>query len=99
MDFIFLHFLNMDELNKFRAEINEVDDALICLLSERMEIVRSIGEYKKTNNLPIEDQKRFKELLNSLSEQAKDYGLPKEMVKKIYEIIHEYSVKEQEKIK
>ncbi|OGF25401.1 hypothetical protein A2331_01130 [Candidatus Falkowbacteria bacterium RIFOXYB2_FULL_34_18] len=87
----------MDELKTFREEINEVDDALICLLGERMEIIRNVGSYKKKNNLPVLNTERFKKILKSLTEKGKDYGLPQNMIKELYEVIHEYSVKEQEK--
>ena len=97
--FYFLRLSFMEDLKKFREEINEIDDAIICLLGERMEIIRNIGKHKKENNLPITDKIRFKEILNTLSDQGKEYGLSGQMIKEIYETIHQYAIKEQEKIK
>ena len=86
----------MTELEKYRGEIDEIDDSILCLLSERMEIARKIGEYKKDNSIATVDKTRFAQLLKDLKSKAKDYNLKPEMIEKIYNILHDYSVEVQD---
>lgn len=48
----------MDNLEKCRKQINEIDDAMAVLFEQRMQAARMIGEYKKEHGLPVKDQAR-----------------------------------------
>ena len=48
----------MNELEKFRKEIDEVDDAILENLSKRMDIIERLYEYKRKNNLSIVSEDR-----------------------------------------
>ena len=41
------------DLNQLRAQIDEVDDQLISLVTRRMDIAADIAAYKKEHNLPV----------------------------------------------
>ena len=60
----------MDELEKLRKEIDEIDRLLVTLFEFRMEIAVKIGQYKRKNNLPVLNSVREEEViekaLNSL---------------------------------
>ena len=53
-------------INDYRNLITKIDTELLKLLSERFDISKKIGEYKKNNNIPIENKERESELLNFL---------------------------------
>jgi len=50
-------------LDNLRVEIDNVDKQLVTLFQKRMQIAKSICEYKKKNNLPIYNGTREDELL------------------------------------
>lgn len=53
----------MNELEKLRKEIDEIDEKIAILFNERMKIVQKIKDYKKENNLPIQDKNREESLI------------------------------------
>ncbi len=62
-----------DQLEQFRASIDNIDAALICLLAERFKITQAVGEYKAVAGLPPADPEREERQvarLRALSEQA-----------------------------
>ncbi len=76
------------DLYKLRMEIDRVDAELLPLLLRRMDLVKEVGIYKKTNNLPILDTSREAEVLEKVCDPAppeyKKYV--KETYKKIMEV-------------
>ena len=53
----------MDELQKARESINQVDSAMAELFSRRMEAVRAVAEYKQARGIPIFDGNRERAVL------------------------------------
>ena len=53
----------MNNLEKARLIINEVDKEMIELFKKRMEAAKMVAEFKKENNKPIFDKKREEELI------------------------------------
>ena len=47
----------------YRAQIDEIDDKIVELFTQRMETAAKIADYKKAENLPILDPKREEEKL------------------------------------
>ena len=58
------------KLEEYREKIDAVDEKLVALFAERMELSRSIAEYKKENGLPVLDASREKERLDRVAEQS-----------------------------
>jgi len=56
----------MDSLEKMRAEIDIIDEALIGLLNDRFRITDEIGKYKKKMSMPLVHSKRENEILAKL---------------------------------
>lgn len=56
----------MDKIQNLRKNINEIDTKISDLLKERLNSVKKIGEIKKSQNLPVTDSNREKEILSSL---------------------------------
>ena len=81
-----------DQLEEFRKQIDALDEELLRILSERMDVARKIGSYKKAHGLELTDPERKEAVLAAHLARAKSAGLPEEFVKQLYETIHEHTV-------
>jgi chorismate mutase len=57
-----------------------------------MEMVREIGKFKKTNKLPILNNKRHQTVIKKWQIQAEKHSLSKEFIENMYELIHEHAI-------
>ncbi|MEI6849964.1 MAG: chorismate mutase [archaeon] len=88
----------MEEINKLRQKINEIDSRIIELLRERFDIVKEIGIHKKKNGIAIKDAAREKEVMDKIVEKTKQQGMRDiQEVKEIYNSIISVSRNIQEK--
>lgn len=58
------------ELNKYREQIDIIDDELVRLFVARMNLSEKVAEYKKEHNLPIYVPAREREILQDVAEKA-----------------------------
>lgn len=72
------------ELAACRAEIEEVDRAILDLLARRVLLGRRIGALKRAAGLPTLDPAREAEVIRAISGAARELGLPTEPVRDIY---------------
>ena len=77
------------DLNKYREQIDRVDDELLRLFAERMDLSAQIAAYKKENGLPVLDASRERQKLNSIAEKSPE-GLSEYAVS-LYSLIFELS--------
>ncbi len=82
-------------IDALRTRIDVVDESLLKLLSERMNVSRQIGQYKKEHNVAILQAGRWEQVLNDAIAKGKALGLSEECVSAIMNAIHEESVKVQ----
>lgn len=85
-------------LRSLRAQIDELDDELMALLSKRLRVCREIGQYKKEHNMTVLQSNRYKEILEKRGKQSEQCGISAESVANIFEEIHQESVRQQLKI-
>jgi chorismate mutase len=94
--------VNSDEyhaaLEKFRQQINHLDDELMQILGQRMKIAEKIGEYKKNNNITILQTNRWNEILQRAFQKGEALGLSKEFITKYFDAMHMESINHQNKI-
>lgn len=88
----------LEALDKFRSQIDALDNQLLKIIVERMKISESIGAYKKENNITILQTNRWIESFDNLSEKAELLGLSKEFIAQYYAAIHMESIEHQNKI-
>ena len=79
-------------LEKYRQNINKIDDEILNLLVERKNVVREIMNYKLANSLSINDSKRENEIINQLLNRFPN--LNSSFIKKIFHLIFDDSKKE-----
>lgn len=91
---------NTNILSNLRSKIDDIDIKLVDLLSERLEVCKQIGEYKKEHNKVIYDGNRWNELLSKILEYANSKNNEElvYLVNKIWTEIHSTSISEQMKV-
>jgi chorismate mutase len=82
-------------LDEIRQQIDEVDRALLEVLSRRMHLVEKIGAYKKENNVAAFQLERWQEILGSRPNWAKAFQLNPDVVAELFRIIHQESIRKQ----
>lgn len=88
------------EIEKIREKIDSIDKQLIDLISERLNYSEKIAEYKKKNNLEIEQPKREEELLQEKKILGKEKNLTPEFAEKLFrELIEESKKRQRESLK
>ena len=87
-----------EKINILRKEIDDIDNKLIELLSERMEVSDKIAQIKKESNLSVLQMNRWNKLLSDRMEYSKTKGLSEVFTKEIFELIHEESIRLQDEI-
>ena len=85
-----------ESMEQLRAKIDEIDDALVSLLAERMKISGKIGEYKSKNNISILQGGRWDSVMARVLEAASGYGLDAGFVQDVFNRIHRASIECQE---
>ena len=72
------------DITQLREKIDNIDDQLVSLFTQRMEITRDIAAYKKENDLPIYVPARERQ---KLQEVAKLAGVPNPVIARAREIL------------
>ncbi|MDT8415687.1 MAG: bifunctional 3-deoxy-7-phosphoheptulonate synthase/chorismate mutase type II [Flavobacteriaceae bacterium] len=85
-------------LQKLRTKIDEIDDRLLHLLSDRMHISEDIGRVKKSQNVAVLQTTRWNEILGKMILDGEKLGLSEEFVLRMFKAIHQESINKQAKI-
>jgi chorismate mutase len=85
-------------LEKLRQQINQLDDELMQILSQRMKVAEKIGLYKKENNITILQTNRWNEILEKATAKGDKIGLSKEFITRYFDAVHMESINHQNKI-
>lgn len=87
-----------EELDGLRQQIDELDDTLMVLLSERARLSEKIGNFKKANDIAPLQVKRWEALLQQRIEKAQSAGLATDFISNIFQLIHKNSIQIQNRI-
>jgi len=75
-------------LERLRKKIDMLDTGLLRVLAQRLEISKEIAEFKKKQDLPVQDRKRELELVKDRIKKSKEFGLDdEEFVRELFELI------------
>ncbi len=86
------------QLRLLREKIDHIDNRLLEILSERMDLVRAIGQYKKDNGITVLQINRWRGIRQDRLQNGLSLGLTEEMILALYELIHMESIQLQERI-
>ncbi|MCH9633928.1 MAG: hypothetical protein S4CHLAM7_06620 [Chlamydiae bacterium] len=75
------------ELESWRLKMDELDNQLLMILSQRVEISNKIMSWKKGRNAPLLDSSREAELLDRLEKKALELQLSTQLIREIYALI------------
>lgn len=81
------------DLTILRKEIDAVDEQLLLLISQRVDIAREIGQWKREHNEPVIQAQRYQEVLNHYLELGTAKGLSEDLVRAVFEALHKESVR------
>lgn len=84
-----------ESLSLLRRQIDQIDDELLELLSQRMRLSREIGLFKKERRMPVIQPDRYNALMNKRVADACELGLSPDFVRGLLAAIHEESVRQQ----
>ncbi len=82
----------MDDLNRIRDRIDEIDREILQLLKNRYENARLLGRIKSRRNLDYRDPEREKNILRSIELTTTSLGLDPKLVQPIFEQIFASSI-------
>jgi chorismate mutase-like protein len=77
----------MEELLRFRKELDELDRRLIDTLAERFAICRQVAEYKAEHQIPMMQPGRVQEVKKRAAERAAAAGLAERFALELYDLI------------
>lgn len=76
-----------DQLDAYRASIDNIDAALVHLLAERFKITKDVGRYKAEVGLPAADPEREELQVRRLHSLAVESGLDPAFTEKFLKFI------------
>ncbi len=85
----------LDELGKIRDEIDNKDKEILEAISNRLDLVDRIGNYKKDFNVATFQLERWREILESRPTWANELGLSSNFAEKLFQLIHDESIRQQ----
>jgi chorismate mutase len=87
----------MEQLKKFREEIDRIDEVLISTLAMRFQITDKVGALKKAEKLPPVDPQREAEQERRILEIAKKTGLREDIARSVLRLIIDTVVEDHKK--
>ncbi|MDF2673497.1 MAG: PheA, partial [Clostridiales bacterium] len=69
----------MEDLKALRAQINEIDEALVDLFIKRMEVVQRVAKYKIDNSMEVLDRGREEQIINKHLSNIEDVNTKAEL--------------------
>jgi chorismate mutase len=86
------------QLDLLREQINHIDEELLNLLSNRMQVAREIGRFKKSNNITILQKARWNEIMDKGAHYANAHGLSEAFMIAYLQSVHDESITQQERV-
>jgi chorismate mutase len=87
-----------DELRSMRLQMDSLDQQLIELLGNRMDLARSIGDFKQNHGLTVLQLERWREVFATRSDWGENAELGFAFVTKLLEQIHKESIRVQTEV-
>ncbi|MGQ1908705.1 chorismate mutase [Marinifilum sp. RC60d5] len=88
----------IDQLEKYRDQIDSIDTQLIQLLSQRMNIIEEIGEYKFKNNMTILQLKQWEKVRERGVDLGNSLGMSEKFITQLLRMIHKEAILKQNEI-
>lgn len=83
----------ISNIEYIRTYIDEIDQSILSIISERMLLSKKIGSLKKLSKVDILQINRWNKILLLLKKSGKSLGLSEIFIEKIFNLIHQESIK------
>lgn len=80
------------QLTLLRDELNQIDEKLLLLLSQRRNLSLEIGKVKERHGFEPYQEVQYQQKRQYIQKLAEEYGIPRELSYKLYELIHKDSI-------
>jgi chorismate mutase len=87
-----------EEIEKYRTEINRLNEEILNEIGERVQVARKIGEIKKRYGKPIVDREREEKVIEQVQKLAEERELDPERVSAIFRKIIDLCVEAEERL-
>ena len=77
----------MDKLQRWREELDTLDDQIVSLFSRRFAICREVAGYKKQTGIPMMQTARVQEVKQRAAERGRARGLRPVFVTALYDLV------------
>ena len=77
----------MDDLIKYRAALNTIDEQIIMLLGQRYAICRDVANHKIEHGIPVMQHDRVSEVKDRCADLAVGQQVNPEFVRQLYSLI------------
>ena len=89
----------MDELENLRLKIDEIDESIIELFSERFKVTQKVALVKKKHNLDAIDSSREARQMEKIAKLSSKNKINTELMKKIFRLVIDDVVKNHKMVK
>ena len=86
-------------LEEYREDIDRINHEIAKLVSERMDVVEKVGEYKEENNMEIKDEGREEVVKDQFADIFEENSLPREKGRVLAEFLIGMAVEEEKEVK
>ena len=90
--------INKSPRQDITDRVDDVDEKILRLITERLKVIKEIGNYKKENNITILQAERWFEILRTRKIIGKELNLNSDFIDDLLKLIHKESVSIQTKI-
>lgn len=87
-----------NKLDEMRSKIDRIDNYIMEILSERMDVAKQIGEFKRDNNITILQSGRWDEIVKDRVAKGIKKDLTEDFILHLFEAIHQESIRHQTKV-
>ena len=78
------HATRPHDLDAVREAIDHLDDAVVTLISERLELARLARHFKRTSGRLLRDTRREAEVIRRAAQRARELGVDEQSVRNIF---------------
>lgn len=77
----------MADLSPLRARIDELDDALVAILAQRLAVAREVAAVKERSDTPVIQPDRVRDVVTSRRERAIAAGLDADFAEQVFRVV------------
>lgn len=77
----------MDDLQRFRDRLDDVDAQILRSFGERFDICRAIARYKKSNGVPMMQPGRVDEVRDRYLRLGGEHGFPEGFARVLFDVV------------